>query len=206
MVHWPRRLPMTRQALQLTVLAMLFALLAACDQLKPTYSGIDVTGVDWGRDFRLTDADGRERTLADYRGKYVMVFFGFVYCPIVCPTVLITAAEARKGLGADGEQIQVIVITLDPERDTPADIRAYATAFDPSFEGLWGTPERIKEVAKEFRVFYQKVATGNSYTIDHTALTYVFDPLGRLRLAMRHQQSADEFIADLRTLMKPSAL
>ena len=193
---------MTRQILKSTFLAIVFALLAACDQLTPTYSGIDVTGADWGRDFRLTDADGRERTLADFRGKYVMVFFGFVYCPVVCPTVLYTAAEARKGLGVDGERVQVIVVTLDPERDTPAQTREYARAFDPSFIGLWGTPERIKEVAKEFRVFYQKVPTGNSYTIDHTALTYVFDPQGRLRLALRHQQTAEEYIADLRALMK----
>ena len=184
---------------------MLIALLAACDRLTPAYNGIDVTGAKWGRDFRLTDADGRERSLADYRGKYVMLFFGYVYCPEVCPAALIRAAEVRNGLGADREKVQVITITLDPERDTPDDIRRYAVTFDPSFVGLWGTPERIKEVAKEFRVYYQKVPAGQSYSIDHTALTYIFDPEGRLRLAMGHQLTTGQYIADLRRLMSSGA-
>ena len=187
------------------VLGVLIAVLAACDQLAPAYNGIDVTGAKWGRDFRLTDADGHERSLADYRGKYVMVFFGYVYCPEVCPTALIRAAEARNGLGADREKVQVITITLDPERDSPAAIGKYAVAFDPSFVGLWGTPERIREVAKEFRVYYQKVPIGQSYSVDHTALTYIFDPEGRLRLAMGHQLTRDQYIADLRRLMSPGA-
>jgi protein SCO1 len=131
------------------------------------------------------------------------VFFGFVYCPEVCPTALIRAAEVRKGLGADKDKVQVVTITLDPERDSPAAIRDYAVGFDPSFVGLWGTPERIKEVAKEFHVYYQKVPAGNSYTIDHTAFTYIFDPEGRLRLAMGHKQSTQDYIADLRKLMSP---
>ena len=195
---------MTRPLIS-AVLAVLIAVLAACDQLRPAYNGIDVTGAKWGRDFRLTDADGREHSLADYRGKYVMVFFGYIYCPEVCPAALIRAAEVRNRLGADREKIQVITITLDPERDTPADIRKYAVTFDPSFVGLWGTPERIKEVAKEFRVYYQKVPIGQSYSIDHTALTYIFDSEGRLRLAMGHQQTTDQYIADLRKLMNPGA-
>jgi len=184
---------------------MLITVLAACDPLTPAYNGIDVTGAKWGRDFRLTDADGHERSLADYRGKYVMVFFGYVYCPEVCPTALIRAAEARNGLGADREKVQVITITLDPERDSPAAIGKYAAGFDPSFVGLWGTPERIREVAKEFRVYYQKVPIGQSYSVDHTALTYIFDPEGRLRLAMGHQLTRDQYIADLRRLMSPGA-
>lgn len=196
---------MMNKSLISAVLALLVALLAACDQFKPAYNGIDVTGADWGRDFRLTDADGRERTIADYRGKYVMIFFGYVYCPEVCPTVLYRVVEARNGLGADRDKVQVIVVSLDPERDTPAQVRDYAASFDPSFVGLWGDAERIKEVAKEFRVFYQKVPSGNSYSIDHTALTYIFDPQGRLRLAMRHQQPAEQYIADLRRLMSPGA-
>ena len=187
------------------VLAALVAALAACDWLTSGYHGINLTGSDWGRDFRLTDADGRERSLADWRGKYVMVFFGFVYCPEVCPTALNRAAEVRNGMGADKEKIQVITITLDPERDTPADIGNYATAFDPSFVGLWGTPERIREVAKEFHVYYQKVPAGNSYVVDHTAFTYIFDPEGRLRLAMGHKQTTGQYIADLRRLMGPGA-
>jgi protein SCO1/2 len=187
------------------VLAVLVAGLAACDSLTPAYNGINLTGAGWGRDFHLADAGGRERSLADWRGKYVMVFFGYAYCPEVCPAALVRAAEVRNGFGAEKEKIQVITITLDPERDSPADIGNYALAFDPSFVGLWGSPERIREVAKEFRVYYQKVPAGKSYSIDHTALTYVFDPEGRLRLAMGHKQTTQQTIADLRRLMGQGA-
>ena len=195
----PRRIP--RLALIIAALGAIMATFAACDWLAPGYNGINLTGVDWGRDFKLADADGREHSLADWRGKYVMLFFGYVYCPEVCPTALIRAAEVRNALGVDKDKIQVITVTLDPERDTPDDIRRYAVIFDPTFVGLWGTPERIKETAKEFRVYYQKVPSGSSYSIDHTALTFVFDPEGRLRLAWGHRQSAEQYIADLRKLM-----
>ena len=187
--------------LRLALIAAALAALAACGWLGPGYNGINLTGVDWGRDFRLSDAEGREHSLADWRGKYVMLFFGYVYCPEVCPSALVRAAEVRNALGADRDRIQVITVTLDPERDTPAQIRDYAAAFDPSFVGLWGTPERIKEVAKEFRVYYQKVPTGSSYSIDHTALTFLFDPEGRLRLAWGHRQTSEQYIADFRKLM-----
>ncbi len=187
--------------LRLALIAAALAALAACGWLGPGYNGINLTGVDWGRDFRLSDADGREHSLADWRGKYVMLFFGYVYCPEVCPSALIRAAEVRNALGADKDRIQVITVTLDPERDTPAQIRDYAAGFDPSFVGLWGTPERIKEVAKEFRVYYQKVPTGSSYSIDHTALTFLFDPEGRLRLPRGHRQPSEQSLADFRTLM-----
>jgi len=191
--------PPMRAALAILAFA-LAAALAGCD-LTPAYNGIDLTGAGWGRDFRLTDADGRERSLAEWRGKYVMVFFGYVYCPEVCPTSLIRAAEVRNGLGADKDKVQVVAITLDPERDSPTAIRDYALAFDPSFVGLWGTPGRIREVAKEFHVYFQKVPAGNTYTIDHTAHTYIVDAEGRLRLAMGYQQTTQQYIADLRKLM-----
>jgi protein SCO1/2 len=183
------------------ILAALLAALPACDWLTSGYHGIDLTGAGWGRDFHLTDGSGRERSLADWRGKYVMLFFGYVYCPEVCPTALIRAAEVRNAMGAEKDKIQVVTVTLDPERDTPTDIANYATAFDPSFVGLWGTPERIREAAKEFHVYYEKVPAGKSYTIDHTAMIYIFDPQGRLRLAMSHKQSTAQYIADLRRLM-----
>lgn len=176
--------------------------LIGCDPGKPSFVAMDVTGANFGRDFRLTDAEGKERALADFRGKYVLVFFGFVFCPEVCPTVLLHAAEARKMLGADGERVQVIVITVDPERDTAELLKEYATAFDPSFIGLRGDPARTKEVAAEFRVYYQKVPSGSTYTVEHTALTYVFDAKGRLRLSMRHTQTAPQMAADLRLLMQ----
>lgn len=176
--------------------------LFGCDPAKPTFFAMDVTGANFGRDFRLTDPDGKERTLADFRGKYVLVFFGFVLCPQVCPTVLLHAAEARKMLGADGDRVQVLVITVDPERDTAELLKEYAAAFDPSFVALRGDPARTREVATEFRVYYQKVPTGSTYTVEHTALTYVFDAKGRLRLTMPHRQSAEQMAADLRLLMQ----
>jgi len=163
---------------------------------------MDVTGANFGRDFRLTDPEGKERTLADFRGKLVLVFFGFLTCPEVCPTVLLHAAEARRMLGADGERVQVIFVTVDPERDTGELIKNYAAAFDPSFIALRADPERTREVAREFRVYYRKVPDGKSYTVEHTALTYVFDAGGRLRLTMPHSQNAEQMAADLRLLMQ----
>jgi len=173
-----------------------------CDALKRDYSGIELTGANWGRDFKLTDPDGRERTLADFRGKYVMVFFGYIQCPVVCPTALVRAAEARNALGADRERIQVIFITLDPERDSPALVKEYAAAFDPNVIGLRGDLQRTREVAKEFHVYYEKVPSGSSYSIDHTAITYIYDDQGRLRLGMQHQHTTEQYVADMRTLMK----
>jgi protein SCO1/2 len=177
-------------------------LAAGCGGDAPKFSGIDLTGADWGRDFSLQDPDGRTRTLADFRGKYVLVFFGFVLCPDVCPTALVRAAEMKKKLGADGAKVQVILVTVDPERDTAALMREYATAFDPDFLGLRTDVEGTRRVAAEFKVFYEKVPTGSSYTVNHSAMTYVFDSRGRLRLGLKHTQSADEFAADLRQLMK----
>jgi len=167
----------------------------------PSFYSMDVTGADFGKDFRLTDTEGRTRTLADFRGRLVMTFFGFVHCPVVCPVVLMQAAEVRRSLGKDGEMIQVIFITLDPERDTPEDIRSYASTFDPSFIGLYSDLAGTEKVAKDFRVFYQKVPAGSSYAIEHTTYTYVHDALGRLRLAVRHDQSAEKTTEDIRKLL-----
>jgi len=176
--------------------------IAGCGKAKPaSYHGIDITGASYGRDFRLQDGEGRERTLADFRGKAVMLFFGFTQCPDVCPTALIRAAAIKQLLGEDGDRLQVIFVTVDPERDTPEVLKAYANAFDPSFLGLYGDPERTAETAREFRVFYKKVPTGASYTMDHSAFSYVFDPAGRLRLVLRHDQSAEDYAADLRLIL-----
>ncbi len=173
----------------------------AGDAATPGFRGIDLTGAPYGRDFRLTDADGRERTLADYKGKAVLLYFGFTQCPDVCPTALIRAAEVRKLLGADGDKLQVIFITVDPARDTPEVIKAYTAAFDPSFIGLYGDAKRTRETADEFKVYYKQVPTGSSYTMDHSALSYVFDPQGRLRLAMRHEQTAADYAHDIRQVL-----
>lgn len=179
--------------------------LVACSGKAPTFSGIDLTGAELGREFTLKDGDGRVRTLADYRGKYVMIFFGYTQCPDVCPTALARAVAVRQKLGADAERLQVIFVTVDPERDSAVVLKAYTAAFDPSFVGLRGDDVQTRAVAKEFRVTYQKVPTGSSYAMDHTAMTYILDARGRIRLGMRHSQTADEYAADLRTLMKIDA-
>jgi protein SCO1/2 len=187
-------------------LAMLVAVACvACSREGPRFSGIDLTGADWGRDFSLQDPDGRTRTLADFRGRYVLLFFGFTQCPDVCPTALSRAKEVRRQLGADGERLQVIFVTVDPERDSAALMREYTAAFDPSFVGLRSDAEGTKRAAAEFKAFYEKVPTGSSYTINHSALSYVFDDRGRLRLGLRHEMGAEAFAADLRTLMNQPA-
>ncbi len=184
---------------------LLAVFLASChrggDAAVPGFRGIDLTGAPYGHDFRLTDADGRERALAHYKGKAVLLYFGFVQCPDVCPTALIRAAEVKKLLGADGDKLQVIFITVDPERDTPEVIKAYTAAFDPSFVGLYGDAQRTRATADEFKVYYRAVPTGSSYTMDHSALSYVFDPQGRLRLALRHEQKADDYAHDIRLIL-----
>lgn len=187
------------------IVAALAVFIAGCnragDAAAPGFRGIDLTGAPYGRNFRLTDADGRERTLADYKDKAVLMYFGFVQCPDVCPTALIRAAKVKQLLGADGDKLQVIFITVDPERDTPEVIKAYTAAFDPSFIGLYGDAKRTRETADEFKVYYKQVPTGSSYTMDHSALSYAFDPQGRLRLALRHEQTAEDYAHDLRQLL-----
>ncbi len=176
---------------------------AACQPAAPPapFKGIDITGAPYGRDFRLPDAEGSIRSLAEFKGKVVLVFFGFAQCPEVCPTTLARAMEVRKLLGADGDKVQVVLITVDPERDTPQVLREYMKAYDPSFIALRGNAEELAATAKEFKVFFQKVSTASSYTMDHTAVTYAFDPKGQLRLAFRHEQSAADVAADLRSLL-----
>ena len=177
-------------------------LAGGCGSELPHFNGTDLTGADWGRDFSLRDPDGRMRTLADFRGKYVVLFFGYTGCPDFCPTSLARAAEVRRKLGPQGARIQVIFVTVDPERDSPALLREYTTAFDPGFLGLYGDATETLRAAKEFRVFFAKVPSGGSYTVDHSTMTYVFDSRGRLRLGLQHALSADEVYADLHTLMK----
>lgn len=180
-------------------------LLAACDWSRPpVFLGVDITGADYGRDFRLRDPDGRERTLADFRGKAVMVFFGFTQCPDVCPTALSRAVEVKRLLGSDGEHLQVLFVSLDPERDTPAILKAYTAAFDPAFLGLSGDLAQTAATAEHFKVYYKKVPSGDAYTLDHSAMTYVYDPAGNLRLMLRHTQTAGDYAADIRKLLHPA--
>jgi len=189
------------RACMVLVAAAALVAMSACQRATPSFKGIDLTGAPYGSDFSLPDANGKTRSLADFKGKAVMVFFGFTQCPDVCPTTLARAVEVRKLLGADADKVQVLLVTVDPERDTPELLRNYMTAFDPAFVALRGDLPATTAMAKDFKVFFQKVPTASSYTMDHTALTYVFDPKGRLRLALRHEQSAADIAADLKTLL-----
>jgi len=186
------------------VLLLAAGLLVGCSRDASKFVLSDVTGGTFGRDFALADHNGKQRTLADFRGKAVVIFFGYMQCPDVCPTTLSTLAEAMQRLGSDAGNVQVLFVTVDPERDTAELLSHYVTAFNPSFLGLWGDAESTSRVAKEFKVIYQKQPgkTPDSYTVDHSAGTFVFDPQGRLRLYAGHGQGADAFAHDLRALLR----
>ena len=182
------------------------AALAGCDRAGnagAAFKGIDITGADYARDFDLPDAQGQRRRLADFKGRVVVVFFGFTHCPDVCPTTMAELAAVKAALGADGDRVQGIFITVDPERDTPELLRAYLGNFDKSFVALRGTNEETKALAKHFKVFYAKVPgkTEGNYTIDHTAGSYVFDAKGAVRLFTRHGTGADALKSDLQLLL-----
>jgi protein SCO1/2 len=187
------------------VLLVLAGWLAACTPAGPSFKGSDVTGATFGRDFALTDPAGQPRTLADYRGKAVAVFFGYTQCPDVCPTTLAALAEATRSLGADADKVQVVFVTVDPDRDTAALLGQYVPAFDPRFVGLRGDAAATERVAREFKVIYQKVpgTTPDRYTMDHSAGVFLFDRAGRLRV---YESSADPAVLahDLRTLLAVS--
>lgn len=182
----------------------LAASLVACTAGGPQFKASDITGSSFGRDFELRDPQGATRRLADFRGKAVVVFFGYTQCPDVCPTTLAALAEAMKDLGPDADRVQVLFITVDPDRDTPALLAQYVPAFDPRFLGLYGDADATARTAKEFKVIYEKVpgATPGSYTMDHSAGSYVFDPQGRLRLYVANGQGPDVFAHDLRELLR----
>jgi len=186
-------------------LVVLFAVfVAACSRQGSQFQASDVTGAAFGRDFTLTDATGKTRTLAEFRGKAVVVFFGYTQCPDVCPTTLAALAEAMKKLGPDAERVQVIFVTVDPERDTGELLAQYVPAFDPRFLGLRGDADATARTAKEFKIIYQKQpgTTPGSYTMDHSAGSFVYDPQGRLRLYVGNGQGAEVFAHDLHELLK----
>jgi protein SCO1/2 len=190
----------------LCLLLLALAGVAACGPQAPKFRSTDITGADFGKELALTGHDGKPRTLADFRGKAVVLFFGYTHCPDVCPTTLADLAGVMKKLGKDAERVQVLFVTLDPERDTPAVLSQYVPAFDPRFLGLYGDPAATQRAAKEFRIFYEKRAGSapGAYTVDHSAQSYVFDPQGRLRLFVRQDRIADDLGADLRTLLGQS--
>lgn len=192
-----------RHALHLIAAAGLPALVAACGEKKPQFSGIDLTGADYAKGFQLPDVDGKVRTLQDFAGKAVVVFFGYTQCPDVCPTTMAEIAQAKQILGADGARVQGVFITVDPERDTPQVLKAYAASFGPDFVALRGTPEQTAAVAKDFKVFYKKVdgKAPGTYTMDHTAASFVFDPQGRLRLYTRYGTGPQALAGDLKQIL-----
>lgn len=186
-----------------TLILGLTLLLAACSPTPPAFTSTDISAVDWGKDFALTDHHGQLRHLADFKGKAVIVFFGYTQCPDVCPTTLSSMREVLSRLGDQASRVQVLFVTLDPERDTAQLLSEYVTAFDPSFLGLRGDEAATRAVAKDFKVFYAKQAgrTPDSYTLDHTTGSYVFDPQGRIRLLVRHGELPESVAADVKRLL-----
>jgi protein SCO1/2 len=179
-------------------------LLAGCDS-GTRFKSTDITGADYGKALELNDHTGRPRTLADFRGKVVVVSFGFTHCPDVCPTTLADLSGVLKQLGAHAERIQVLFVTVDPERDSKQVLGKYVEAFDPRFLALYGDAAATQRAAREFKVYYEKRKTGESYSVDHSGQTYVIDPQGRLRLFVRHDRISSDLPDDLRTLLKESA-
>ena len=182
---------------------LLVLALAACAKAPEKFNNTDLTGLDYAKDFALTDHNGKPRTLADFKGKLVVIFFGYTQCPDVCPTTMVEMANVMKLMGPDAEKVQVLFVTIDPQRDTQALLANYVPNFDKSFLGLYGDAAATAKVAKEFKVFYQKAEgkTPDSYTMDHTAGSYVFDTQGRMRLFLRHGQGAEAVAHDLKILL-----
>jgi protein SCO1/2 len=186
----------------LSILA-LFALVA-CSPDKPTFNGIDITGADYAKGFTLTDHNGQSRSLNDFKGKVVVLFFGYTQCPDVCPTTMTELVEVKRLLGANGDKLQGVFVTVDPARDTTELLKAYMTNFDPTFVAFIPTAEQLAVVAKDFKIYYKKQEgkTPTSYTMDHSAGSYVFDTQGNVRLYSRYGSGAKVLAQDIQTLLK----
>jgi protein SCO1/2 len=185
--------------------AFLFGLLIFIGGCSPSaFKATDITGADFAKGFELTGHDGNRYMLDSFKGKVVLIFFGFTQCPDVCPSALSRFASVAQELGADADQVQVLFISVDPERDTPELLSQYVPAFNPRFLGLYGNAETTAQTAKEFKVIYQKQPgkTDSTYTIDHSAGTYVFDKSGRVRLFLRHEAAVEDVVHDVRLLLK----
>lgn len=209
---FPRRRLLGHALLALLPLTSL--LLSGCDRAPQpmkaappaSFKSLDITGAEYARQLTLTAPDGQPRSLTDYKGKLIVVFFGYTQCPDVCPTTLTTMAEVKRLLGPDGDRMQVLFVSVDPERDTAELLKNYVGSFDPGWVGLRGTPEQTAATAKEFKVFYRKASgrAPESYTVDHTAASYVFDTEGKVRLYVRHATPAADIAADLKLLLPRS--
>ena len=186
------------------LLALATGLFASCTESKPQFRAVDITGADYAKDFQLTDHNGQPRSMKDFAGKVVVLFFGYTQCPDVCPTTMAELAEVKRQLGKDGEKLQVLFVTVDPERDTPQVLKGYMANFDPGFIALRGTPEQLAAMAKDYKVYYRKAEgkTPSSYTMDHSAASYVYDPQGRLRLYTRYGSGPQALVSDIQLLLK----
>ena len=193
-----------RNALKIAAVATLSVALAGCFGEKPQFKAIDITGADYARDFQLTDHNGQARSIKDFKGKVVVVFFGFTQCPDVCPTSMAELAEVKKLLGKDGERLQGLFVTVDPERDTPQVLKAYMANFDPTFLALTAPPDKLAELAKNYKIYYKKVdgKTPGSYSMDHSAGSYVYDAQGNVRLYTRYGSGAQALASDVQLLLK----
>ena len=199
----PSRRRAAKIVASLVALSTVSGFLMGCSPDKPQFKSIDLTGADYAQGFSLTDHNGQLRTLKDFAGKVVVVFFGFTQCPDVCPTSMAELAQVKQQLGADGDKLQGIFITVDPERDTAEMLKAYMGNFDPTFLALRPTLEQLPQVAKDFKIYYKKVdgKTPTSYTMDHSAGSYVYDPAGRLRVYNRYGSGAQALAADVKVLL-----
>jgi protein SCO1/2 len=200
-----------RNALKVVALCAVSTLalgqLAACSDSSPKFTAIDLTGADYARDFALTDHNGQARTLKDFKGKIVMMFFGYTQCPDVCPTSMTEMVAIKKLLGKDGDRLQALFVTIDPERDKSEMLKAYMENFDPTFLALLPTPQQLPALAKDYKVYYKKVdgPTPTSYTMDHTAGSYVYDTQGKLRLFTRYGTKPELTAADIRMLLQQAS-
>lgn len=198
-------LPISRRVL--LAAALTAGVVAACGERKApaaSFHSVNITGADYAQNWSLPDVNGVRRTLKDFEGKVVYIFFGFAQCPDVCPTTMLELAEVKQALGPAGDGLQVIFVTVDPDRDTPEILREYVAAFDPSFTALVGSPDEVAAVAKDFKVFYKKVPgpTPESYTVDHSAGSYLYDPKGRLRLYAKYGTPAEQLKEDIQKLLQ----
>lgn len=186
-----------------TLFVLVFGLLLAACSESPRFISTDISGADWGKDFALADHRGQPRRLGDFQGKAVVLFFGYTQCPDICPTTLATLRDTMKLLGEDARRVQVLFVTVDPLRDTPQLLAEYVPWFHSDFVGLWGDEATVAAVARDFKVFYAKQPgkTPGSYSVDHSASSYAFDPRGRLRLVIRHGETPENIAADLRLLL-----
>ncbi len=201
----PRLKPIFAWPLLLTVAGMLG--LSACGQKPTKFNAMDVSGAPWGQGYSLPDLDGKTTTPSSFPGKVTAVFFGFMYCPDACPTHLTKMGEVKKLLGKNADQLQLVFITVDPERDSAEQLKKYLASFDPTIVGLRGSLDQTQAITKDFRVFYKKVDTKDSardpkaYTIDHTTFTYVFDGQGKLRLVISHDLAVEKIASDISHLI-----